>query len=789
MEFNPFAIALPAIIALMAKVIIFAYARSSPTHNLQTRLFLWALFALAVQNLTEIDVVYRVSQGGLPVPSFTVFYASSIVALSLFAHLAVCVAIGDHWPRLGRICIVGCYFYAITLLLLLFFTETILHGAMVVDYTLTRIPGSLHTLFEIYAVGTCISLLILFSYGALRQETAASRAKNALLLAGMFPALVVVITVLILLHFDIKWVNAATILPLLPLTITLFVVVSAYAIYQHRIFDIQIFIPWSKTRRRKTAFHSGVRHLIAEIAELPSASQIVQRLSDTLRCPVALLGPNRALFAGDRAKQMANLPQEELNKIQQIVVAEEILESSPGTYSEMKSNGIAAIVPFYPHSETVSGWLLLGDSFNEQVHSPLDFRLVEELFGKMSELFIDRFVALRSQLRAANRQLHALTTRNESLQEQLGDLEQERRTWRVAQSAVINLDNKRDVDQVVKSLDPDLATPLTFLGRDKEMVRALKQTFRAVKSFVGPGSPAFRRADNHGLIVVNVEDASPKLARYLCSRSFPSPMVLYGSNVESLVEANRPQLRNLLVDIIPGHANPALIRTRVHSLMYLRKHLYSLSYDPQPLLGASPAFALFVQQLQIFAGFNDPVLFLYDDPELTQSAARYLHEYSNSAGELVDVSAQDLYRLKSVDGTILLQGFHELSDVEQEQVATLMQERGENTARLIIGCHYDHVDTLNERVRILTQGFSINVPRLHERRGDVPLLMHYYTLGFNLNSCSFKSLTRAEVRSLKLHEPSWTLQGLRRATIEFLASKTHGAIVDGSEDESNFRHF
>ena len=477
MEFDPFPIALPAIIALIAKVIIFAYAKSSPTHNLQTRLFLWALFALAIQNLTEIDVVYRVSQGGLPIPSFTVFYASSIVALSLFTHLAVHVAIDHHAPRLGRTIIVGCYVYAVVLLLLLFFSNTILNGAVVVDYTLTRIPGSLYALFEIYTVGTCVGLLSLFSYGALRQETAASRAKNALLLVGMFPALVVVLAVLTLSHFGITWVDATTILPL---TITVFVVVSAYAIYQHRIFDIQIFIPWSKTRRRKTAFHSGVRHLIAEIAELPSASQIVQRLSDTLRCPVALLGPNRALFAGDRAKQMANLPQEELNKIEQIVVAEEILESSPGTYSVMKSNGIAAIVPFYPHSETVSGWLLLGDSFNEQVHSPLDFRLVEELFGKMSELFIDRFVTLRSQLRAANRQLYALTTQNESLQQQLGDLEKERLTWRAAQSAVVNLDNKRDVDQVVQSLDPDLATPVTFLGRDKEMVRTLKQDFRAV---------------------------------------------------------------------------------------------------------------------------------------------------------------------------------------------------------------------------------------------------------------------------------------------------------------------
>lgn len=773
MEFNPFPIALPAIIALGAKVAIFAYARHSRTHNLQTRLFLWALFALAIQNLAEIDMVYSLADGDLPATSFTLFYATSIVALALFLHLAVSFSIESAWPMIGRIAACVEYALAFVLLGLLLFTDTILQGVRPVDYTLTRIPGALYPLFEIYIVGTAISLLVLFSYGALRLPTAAGRAKNALVLAGMFPALAIIISVLTLLHFEVKWVNATAILPL---AVTLFVAVSAYAIYQHRIFDIQIFIPWSKSRRRKTAFHSGVRRLIGEIAELPSANEIVERLSDTLRCPVALLGPNRSLFAGDAASQMANLAQADLSKVDQIVVAEEITESMPHMYAAMKSNKIAAIVPFYPNAESVSGWLLLGDSFKEQVHSPLDFRLVEELFGKMSELFLDRFVALRAQLLAANTQLQALTAQNEALQERLQALENEKRARHPDQPVDLYADYEGEMDHMLESLDPVLASPITFLGRDKEMIRALTDAFRGVKSFVGVGSAAFRRTDDKGLVVCHVPDAHPRLLRFLSARTFPCPAVIYGPGVDKMSESFHPQFGGGLVDVIYGNAGPALLCARVRALMQLQRYLYSRSYSEQPLLGRSPSFSSFVQQLEIFAGLKDPILLVYDDAELAQSAATYLHEYRDSGGRLIQGSVRTADQaLTGSSNTVTLTELHLLTESEQDHIANLMQERSDDMAHLVITCPYDRVGQLNERIRILTQGFSVDVPALHERREDIPLLVHYYTLGFNLGCGTFRSLDKSEAHSLKLHEPGWTLRGLRQATRDFLANKTEQA--------------
>ncbi len=764
MEFNPFPVALPAIIALAVKIIIFSYARLSPTHNLQTRLFLWALFALAIQDLAAVDIVYSVAQGNLSLLSFTLFYATSIAALSLFFHLAVCVSINNHWPKssLASVCFV--YLYAFMLFLLLFFTDSLLRGAVATDYMLSKVPGYLFWLLEIYIVGISIGLLSLFSYGSLRQDTAAGRAKNALLLAGMFPVLVVLIALSSLLQVDIKWANATTVMPF---AITLFIVVSAYAIYQHRIFNIQIFIPWSKTRRRKTAFHRGVRRLIAEIADLPSASQIVQRLSDTLRCPVALLGPNKPLFAGDAARKMANLPADELAKIDQIVVAQEIAESSPHMHAAMASNGVAAIVPFYPHSENIAGWLLLGDSFNEQVHSPLDFQLVEELFGKMAELFIDRFVTLRSQLRAANKQLRALAVHNETLQDQIAALQKKLPT-----NDLPILTYETSIAQVAQSPSQLLTTPVTYLGRDKTTCAALKQTFRAAETFVGPGSVAFQRSNNHGIVVYHAIDSSPKLNKCFCRRKFPAPTLLYGPQVKACVQAVQSTMNNALVDVVPGNPHPHLLCNRVHALMHLQRHLYSSSLTEEPLLGVGSVFTAFIQHLRMLAKLRDPVLLVYDDIGLAWSAVHYLHQYAGAAGEVVRATRADLEQAKPARDTVALIDLQHHGSTEQNSIARLMHNRDQTSARLIVGCHYDALEDLDERIRILTQGFSLEVPRLHERREDIPLLVHYYTLLLNFSACAFRSLTRAEVNSLQLHEPGWTLQGLRRATVEFLVKKT-----------------
>lgn len=195
------------------------------------------------------------------------------------------------------------------------------------------------------------------------------------------------------------------------------------------------------------------------------------------------------------------------------------------------------------------------------------------------------------------------------------------------------------------------------------------------------------------------------------------------------------------------------------------------------MIGLSSVFNSFLQKLRIYAGFDDTVLLFYDDRELAFTAAEYLHYFGNRRGEVREITLDDVHTYAAdSDHTLVLLDAAALKPAAQAKLAKVVAANRGPSRRFVVGCRYDQTEALNADLTALTHGFEVNVPRLHERRDDIPLLVHYYTLDFNLKSGALRSLSRAEVRSLKLHEPSWTLDGLRRATVEFLATKGKGIV-------------
>jgi len=410
MEINFWLISLPAVIALALKGGIYAYAHFARTHSLQTRLYLFTLFFFSLQNIAEIAHFYTFIERGL-IPTFevNVFYASTIVAYAFLFHLALTL-VYDATRTGVRTAANAIYIYAAILVVLLFFTPWLISGYTPIrQYTVTRIPGPLYGAFEIYAIGICLTVLGILAYGVFRHNSAYERARARIVLIAIVPLNLVLIAVLVALHTGVRLFNASV---TMPIALMFFLALTAYATHQYRLFDIQYFIPWSKVRQRKTEFYGRIRKMIAEIADLTSASQVVGRLADTLHCPVALVGgPNPVLSSAKGVMRMINFPVEELRRIDQIVIANEIAQAQPATHRLMKQHGVAAIVPFYPHSRSAASWMLLGDSFNEQVYTPLDFKMVEQLFTHMAEQFLDKLLFLRSQLHEARDQLQTLQYR------------------------------------------------------------------------------------------------------------------------------------------------------------------------------------------------------------------------------------------------------------------------------------------------------------------------------------------------------------------------------------------
>ena len=89
------AVTIPALVALIAKGILFVYARLSQVRTLETRLYLSLLFALSIQNLAEGSGLNAIAKHGSASEIYGfIYYGASIAAIALLLHLALALALG-----------------------------------------------------------------------------------------------------------------------------------------------------------------------------------------------------------------------------------------------------------------------------------------------------------------------------------------------------------------------------------------------------------------------------------------------------------------------------------------------------------------------------------------------------------------------------------------------------------------------------------------------------------------------------------------------------------------------
>ena len=779
MELNFPIIAIPAAVALIFKAAIFVYARYSGTHNLQTRLYLFFLFFFSVQNISEISGFYVLNvKGVMPYAEANLFYASAIAGMAFLFHLSASFAFeGQHGLR--KVLPVFIYLWGIALEILLLFTKWLIKDFETLSYpvglSLTRVPGPIYFLFALYAIGIFASVIGMSLYGWKKQDTAKKQLKNFMLIVAIAPMALLVFLVLGLLHFGIKWMNWSL---TFPFAITYFLLITAYTTYQHRLLDIQFFIPWSKVRARKTAFYDRIRAMIAEIADLGSVREAVHRLADTLGCSVALVSAGKPVLAvAGGAQQMVSFPLEQLRNIDRIVVANEIADSSPETYRIMRSHGVAAVVPFYPHSQNASGWMLLGDAFSEQVYTPLDFKMVEQLFDKMAELFLDKLLLMRGQLAAAERRLQTMEFRLQEAETGIAALRSENETL---QQSNLRLTREQAADSLLVAGAPrgEMLPNIVLLGRDKPLLKRLRRFFPQADQFVGPDSTSFRRQSLPDVLVCRVDaDKDAQWLAFITQLHGRAALLFHGDGTHEFIAAHIDALAGTLVEIMPEGATDEAIVRRIEALAGLRRAVCAVTDPNCPLIGISQIFHDAMRDAARLAGFAEPVLIESRDTTECAAVARYLHNTGRHTGHFQIASAACALEQRvelfaaCQNGTLLLTDVDALEDEPRERL--LVEIKNAAGVRVVLTAA-----TVDDALRKRFRSFWLRLATLRERRLDLPLLVHYFTLQYNLRAGTQAYLTQTELDNLMAAQYPENLAALKAAMFDRLNAKHQGSASE-----------
>jgi DNA-binding protein Fis len=444
--------AIPAFITLILKLFLLGYAVRSPRRHPITRLFVFLLGLFALHNVVEVFGMSYFAHHGLDTTMTRYGYAYfvfGILFIAVLLHLSLRLSIGA-WDVI-RPYVPLLYVPALILEYLLLGTDKLVAGFQLFnEITILRVPGPLYFLFETYATTYLVAAMGYVIYGARPgRAPIADRIRNRWWLAALLPFVALNAYLILANHFGLaKLPSTMTI----PVALTLFLAITTYAMHQHRLFEITFFLPWSPARRRTTAFYRRMQSTLAELLELRSVHDILQRLAELMGCSIALVGGTRPVFAhaGTQpdAGQTANLtgfPPTALARIDRITVASEIAATEPETYKLMREHGLAAIVPFRLDKHAATRWMLLTDHFADNVYTPLDFEAVERVLNQIGERFVDRVSQLRAQLtetrqdlRDYQRRLTEAWAAQTTLQRQLDEAKAENKELRARTKTLLH---------------------------------------------------------------------------------------------------------------------------------------------------------------------------------------------------------------------------------------------------------------------------------------------------------------------------------------------------------------
>jgi len=756
---------LPSLIALIFKGLLLFYIARAGVRTRLGLLFAGLLLVLSLFNAVEFVGLHLLASQGFSAISETlgfIYVALLIPAIALILHISLVLSQsgGDGDDRRYWLA----YVPAVVLEFLLLATDRLIVGFAPFQHSVLREPGSWYFLFETYVFVYLLAALVNVALGARPGRTPAlARIRCQFWLLAVAPIGLLLGYLIVANHFGLAKITSTFYLPIL---MTFFLAVTTYATHQYRLFDVEFYIPGSKVRRRKTAFYDRIRAMIAEIADLDSVQTALDRVGATLRCPVALVGTRQeAMTLAPTDAAFSRIPRAALEGIDHIVVAHEVAQAMPELYRTMREHGVAAIVPFHPHSQYAAGWLILGDGFNNEVYTPRDFKLVEELFAKMGDLFLDKLLAMRAQLAEAVREVRRLEQRAADALNRIEQLKGE--------SAHLARENQRllalqPADSVALEPAAPRAITLAVLGRNKTLAKELRQYFAQTEHYVGADSQSFKRKPLPDVMVYYLESAHDNAALELAS-TLPAQhaVLLTGPGAGPFAEQHKATLSGRLIEVVAHDGDTAIVARKAEALAALARSTVLLADAQRVLIGNSGGFQRALTEARRLAALPDAVLVRGDDVDFAHAVSVLMHRLSGARGAFYRVDANavaadtdkgaiEQWVAQASQGTLFVAG---LAEMFRETADHLLHVSAAASVRVIA---YDSTGTLNVSSMAPHRPFELDLPALRERRDDAQLLAHYFTLQFNLQACTARYLRQQEFDAL-LATAEPTMAGLRHA--------------------------
>jgi hypothetical protein len=750
------------------------------------RVYLALLLSLIVAAITGLGMLADRSIGAQhdsPYGNGLLFLTALVFGSKILLHLIVVRSTdGRNAEPVSFRYFLPLYLPAAILACLLWFTPLLVAGFERLGAFLVPVKGPYYEFLMVWLIGTQLIGLGLLIHGARHAGSSSARQRDSLLAMG----LAVPVMGLVAIQFLPDQGFAALAL-FWPAVMSLYLATAAPVLFGDRLPDPGFHVPGSRHRQERIAFYGRLREAAAALASANSSEFAVQELARVFGAPVILRASDGRQVAASPAynNRPASLPASLLPPCRHLLLSNDN-GVAPALRRAMVHYGVDAIIPLYPYADGAAGWLLIGAPFRSLVVSLRDVREAAQLFDRVAELVLEQLVAMRQGAEQRERLALELNQARQRLETENESLRRE--------NARLLREHPADTFSLISTASQDVVIPptITVLGRDKTLLRVLKPCFPQLAHYVGPGSDGFRKQHSPEVLICHIPTPDPRrdgqIVRLIREDRGNTVFLLYGDGARPLMEHRYREMLGHIVALLPGSLTGEALGNWIHGMTAMRRAVLAIGTADCPLMGRSQVFIDLIADAVRASRFLEPIMINAAGSEEILALARFIHEKSGGARMAVvhtrplGQPGPDQQRTgeRELDeairtargGTLVLEDAGRVARPDLDRLVKRVLDLGD--VRLIAGLTR-RGDLPAPRLPAELALFSLDIPALHERRVDLPLLTLYYEMLYNLRAAADGYLNPLEIESLLEANQLDTQAGLKTLVFEQLGERPRAA--------------